>query len=36
VTEEKLDEAITEIVNAYNRFALPKLWGQAKALSRCA
>jgi len=33
VTEEKLDEAITEIVNAYNRFALPKLWGTGKSAS---
>jgi hypothetical protein len=33
VTEEKLDEAITEVVNAYNKFALPKLWGTGKSAS---
>jgi hypothetical protein len=27
VTEEKLDEAITALINAYNRLALPKCWG---------
>ena len=27
VSEDALDEAITTIVNAYNNFALPRLWG---------
>ena len=27
ITEEKLDAAITTLINAYNGFALPKLWG---------
>jgi TnpA family transposase len=27
VTEETLEEAITRVINAYNRFALPKAWG---------
>ncbi len=33
VTEEKLDEAITALINAYNRFALPKCWGSGKHAS---
>jgi len=33
VTEEKLDEIITEIINAYNLFALPKQWGSGKSAS---
>ena len=33
VTEEALDEAITALINAYNRFALPKLWGSGKHAS---
>jgi hypothetical protein len=33
ITEEKLDAAITTIINAYNRFALPKLWGSGKHAS---
>jgi TnpA family transposase len=27
ITEEKLDATITTVINAYNGFALPKLWG---------
>src|SRR6266850_4434364 len=30
ITERKLDAAITELINAYNRFMLPKLWGSGK------
>jgi TnpA family transposase len=33
VTEEKLDRAIAMIINAYNRFALPKYWGTGKSAS---
>jgi TnpA family transposase len=33
VTEARLDEAIRVIVNAYNRFALPKYWGSGKRAS---
>ncbi len=33
VTEEKLDEAITALINAYNRFSLPKCWGSGKHAS---
>lgn len=30
VTTEKLEATIGEVINAYNRFWLPKLWGDAK------
>ncbi len=30
VTEGKLDEAISAVINAYNRFPLPKFWGSGK------
>jgi len=30
VTTEKLDVAIREVINGYNRFWLPKLWGDGK------
>jgi TnpA family transposase len=33
ITEDKLDQAITKLINAYNRFALPKLWGSGKTAS---
>ncbi len=33
VTEEKLDEAVVALINAYNRFSLPKLWGSGKHAS---
>lgn len=33
VTEDALDEAITTIINAYNNFSLPKLWGSGKHAS---
>jgi hypothetical protein len=33
VTEEKLDEAITKVINAYNKFALPRPWGTGKSAS---
>lgn len=33
VTEERLLDAGTRIINAYNRFALPKLWGSGKSAS---
>ncbi|QEP41940.1 hypothetical protein D5085_01545 [Ectothiorhodospiraceae bacterium BW-2] len=32
-TEEKIDEAITKVINAYNRFSLPKIWGTGKTAS---
>jgi TnpA family transposase len=31
VTEDILDKIITEIINKYNQFALPKLWGSGKS-----
>jgi TnpA family transposase len=33
VTEERLDKAIVKVINAYNRFALPKYWGRGKHAS---
>jgi hypothetical protein len=33
ITEDKLDAAITTLINAYNRFALPKFWGSGKSAS---
>ncbi len=33
VTEERLDKAIVKVINAYNRFALPKFWGSGKRAS---
>ena len=33
VTEEKLDEAVVALIDAYNRFSLPKLWGSGKHAS---
>jgi integrase len=33
VTEEKLDEAITALIIAYNRLSLPKCWGSGKHAS---
>jgi TnpA family transposase len=33
ITEESLDRAINEVINAYNRFALPKFWGTGKTAS---
>lgn len=33
ISEEALDKAIVKVVNAYNRFRLPKLWGSGKSVS---
>jgi len=33
VTEQRLDKAIAKVVNAYNRFALPRYWGTGKSAS---
>jgi TnpA family transposase len=33
ITEEKLDTAIVQIINAYHRFTLPRLWGSGKHAS---
>jgi TnpA family transposase len=33
VTEELLDKIIVEIINAYNKFELPKSWGSGKSAS---
>ncbi len=30
ITEERLDQAITKVINAYNKFALPRFWGSGK------
>jgi len=32
IGESKLERAITEVVNAYNRFTLPKFWGNGKSV----
>jgi TnpA family transposase len=33
VTEDKLNEAITTVINGYNQFSLPKIWGLGKHAS---
>lgn len=33
ITEERLDEAITKVINAYNKFRLPKFWGSGKSVA---
>jgi TnpA family transposase len=33
ITEEKLDEAITLVINGYNRFRLPGMWGSSRSAS---
>ena len=33
ISEEALDKAITEIINGYNRFLLPSLWGSGERAS---
>ncbi|MCC6201153.1 MAG: Tn3 family transposase [Moraxellaceae bacterium] len=33
VTEERLDKAVVKVINAYNRFALPRYWGTGKHVS---
>ncbi len=33
VTEERLDKAMVKVINAYNRFALPRYWGSGKHVS---
>lgn len=33
ITEEKLNEAIVRVINAYNHFDLPKIWGTGKSAS---
>jgi TnpA family transposase len=33
VTESNLEEAITQIINAYNKFILPRLWGAGRRAS---
>lgn len=33
VTEEKLNDAITTVINGYNQFPLPKIWGLGKHAS---
>ena len=33
VTEEKLNQSIAEVINAYARFPLQRLWGQGKSAS---
>jgi TnpA family transposase len=33
VTETKLEQAITAVINAYNLFPLPKIWGSGKSAS---
>lgn len=33
ITEDRLDKAIHSVINAYNKFALPKYWGTGKSAS---
>ncbi|WP_136419061.1 Tn3 family transposase [Herbaspirillum sp. ST 5-3] len=33
MTEERLDKAIVQVINAYNKFLLPKYWGSGKSAS---
>jgi TnpA family transposase len=33
ITEEQLDTAIRHVINAYNRFALPRYWGSGRHAS---
>jgi hypothetical protein len=33
ISEESLDDAITAVINAYNNFTLPRLWGSGKHAS---
>ena len=33
INEVKLNEAIVRVINAYNRFDLPKLWGSGNSAS---
>ncbi|MCD6027273.1 MAG: transposase [Solimicrobium sp.] len=33
MTEERLEKAIVQVINAYNKFLLPKYWGTGKAAS---
>lgn len=33
ITEERLDKAIVQVINAYNKFLLPKYWGSGKSAS---
>ncbi len=33
VTEEKLNKAIVQVINGYNNFDLPKIWGSGKSAS---
>jgi len=33
ITEERLEKAIVAVINAYNRFLLPKFWGTGKGAS---
>jgi len=33
VTEQRLDKAIVKVINAYNRFALPRYWRSGKSAS---
>src|SRR5260370_5271127 len=33
ITEDAVDESITTVINAYNNFALPRLWGSGKHAS---
>jgi len=33
ITEDKMDEAVTAVINAYNLFAIPRLWGSGKSAS---
>lgn len=33
ITEEKLDKALVDVINFYNKFSLPKLWGKVNVVA---
>lgn len=32
ITEEKLDKALVDVINFYNKFSLPKMWGKVNVV----
>ncbi len=32
ITEEKLDKALADVINFYNKFSLPKMWGKVNVV----
>lgn len=33
ITEEKLDKALVDVINFYNKFSLPKMWGKVNVVA---